>query len=101
MTNWIDEIKKRLELATPGPWHIGHVNEFHPEIAEIDSNEGIEVATVSHRRDQPFIASAPMDIKNLLEEREVLREAILKAKVEFVCKPKCFLCEALAWEPKL
>lgn len=52
--SWTDEIKKRLEAAT----------------LNLDFPGGLTDPTAI------FIASAPTDIKNLLEEREVLREAL-------------------------
>lgn len=79
---WVDEIRKRLEAATPGPWRAcgehGKSQDF-----TVETNTGISWAigdAIYHADNNNFrfIANAPTDIANLLKEREVLREALKK-----------------------
>lgn len=47
-----EEIAKK---ATPGPWHIGHIDE-HLDHADVDALNGECVAEVFHRENQGFIS---------------------------------------------
>lgn len=78
VTKYLDQIKKRLEAATPGPWHIGHVSQVGDgeESADIDGPNGEEIAHVFQRADQSLIASAPTDIYKLIRIVEVQQEAL-------------------------
>lgn len=66
----LDEIKRRCEKATPGPWHDRAGNRIvcqYPETGELDSIP----ATVA---DSHFIAHARTDIPALVAEVERLRK---------------------------
>lgn len=78
----LQDVKKRLEKATPGPWHIGHVSQLSDdsESADIGAADGSEVAHVFPRGCQSFIANAPTDLAKLIEIVECLREGLEKYK---------------------
>ncbi len=100
-TSYVDEIKARLEAATPGPWKIydngfdvymaaGVRNALPGERSTFDcgiikeksiyGGEPCEGAFDPTDPDHELIANAPTDISHLLAEREALREALEKIK---------------------
>lgn len=85
--DWTDEIRERLEKATPGPWHVSYEqkNETWPGNFRLEEGlplgyggGGEEGIYADNPSDFQFIAHAPTDISNLLQEREILREALRK-----------------------
>ncbi len=52
----LDKLADLEKKATPGPWHIAHIDE-NLEHAEIESPEGVPVASVFPRIDQSFICA--------------------------------------------
>lgn len=77
--SWLDEIEKRLNAATPGPWFL-----YEPENS-MDVWKLIGPDTDSSL-DQKFIAHSPEDIKRLLHAVRVMKEAL-----EYYAKPSEFL----------
>lgn len=69
----IDEIEKLLSEATPGPWHIGHIDESLDR-AEIESADGIIIASDCKRNDEPLICAAPTIIRQLLDVAKALKK---------------------------
>jgi hypothetical protein len=68
LTEYLSEIKARLEKATPGPWHIGHVSEIADGefSADIDGPNGEQIAASYFRANEPLLCNAPTDIAYLL-----------------------------------
>lgn len=86
----LEEIKERLEKATPGPWHIGQLNES-TDSAWIESTELQDICEVVTRNDEPFICSAPTDIAYLLtkvEEAKEMAEFYAEAKTYSLCSDR-------------
>jgi hypothetical protein len=81
----LNEIRERLEDATPGPWKIddGGVNDHIHSIGPIC---GYDFDSLNFKNiDDPnvqFIAHASTDISNLLDEVERLREEIKRLEGE-------------------
>jgi hypothetical protein len=83
-----DEIKKRLEAATPGPWRVG----YNDGSGVYDSNEdtfcisndlndcAFHADLSANPNDSVLIAHAPTDISNLLQAVEIMREALVTVK---------------------
>lgn len=63
----LTSLEEKAKRATPGPWHLGHVNEAN-ESCEIDStSDGCGVCVAYERSDQTFIAAAnPQTILSLI-----------------------------------
>jgi hypothetical protein len=87
--NWLQEIKERLEKATPGPWFVSEdgfsrKGEKTPTVYAADNelryiakcNDGLNINPTPNLSNAEFIAHAPEDIRRLLEEVERLKEAI-------------------------
>lgn len=73
MSNAINEMRGRLEAATPGPWAQGHG--VSPHIAKRDWVEVTNQATICHDvrpADAEFIAHAPEDVTHLLDAVEMV-----------------------------
>jgi hypothetical protein len=72
----INEIKARLEAATPGPWENDHANcvgVYKNEGWEFDICECESICTENANANADFIAHAPDDIAYLLAENERMR----------------------------
>lgn len=65
----IEEIRGRLEAATPGPWEQGHG--VSPHVAKRDWVEVTNQATICPT-DAEFIAHAPEDMRRLLNAVEAV-----------------------------
>jgi len=85
MTEWAKDIRDRLEKSTPGPWYVKYGHDpmgSRNDVSIITLNEDGEENPILDQENLPtfntceFIAYAPTDIANLLEEREILREAL-------------------------
>ena len=61
----LNKLKELAAKASPGPWHIGHVNE-HEDSADIDNLEECLFVSVL-RRDQAFICEARNALPKLIE----------------------------------
>jgi hypothetical protein len=70
MMERIEEIRERLNKATPGKWS----REIGNEYREVSMERGPLLATVRDADDGTFIAHAPNDIKYLLEQITALQE---------------------------
>lgn len=74
-----DEIRERLNRATPGPWINPWENRKDNAITDVNGNEIISAGwydgpkLMISQLDADFIASAPEDIKHLLEENAALK----------------------------
>lgn len=73
----LDEIRKRYNAATPGPWHTGHIDE-NLDHAEVENPDGLPIANVYHRGDEGLIVSSRTDIECLEKEIRLAR-AIVRA----------------------
>lgn len=113
MTDYTDEIKARLEKATPGPWRIEETETGYNipgilrSVCSYDEDGNPESHAFLYGNNAEFIAHAPTDIANLLKEREVLREALFNLSREHYSCIKDVrdpwlnrANEALAWKPK-
>lgn len=85
MANKIDEIRKRLKDATPGPWEYVPADDcddwqlYNGEFTFIKQDDsGVPVST----EDGEFIANAPTDIDFLLGEVSRLKAELERAKGE-------------------
>lgn len=74
--DYTKEIRERLEKATPGPWEI----KFHnaQNVFRLCNSMSANDFMRTFASNRELIESIPTDIANLLEEREVLREALKK-----------------------
>lgn len=82
--NRTDEIRKRLEAATKGPWQIDRDARDPDGYASIRSQtyERSLVAVQLTDADAEFIAHAPTDLAHLLSENERLRERMARLDEE-------------------
>ena len=86
----LQEIRARVEKATPGPWIHMDGDVFYGEIRDVDNFDLI--AEVPEADDRPedfeFMAEARQDIPDLLAEVERLREEVTKFKhrYELACE---------------
>lgn len=72
MKELIKELKLSAKHATPGPWHIGHINE-DTDAADIVGSNGEIVAENVEPRNQWFMCRAtPENILKLIERLEFL-----------------------------
>ncbi len=92
MTDWLAQIKARLEAATPGKWKWIYPNSTDLKQLEADVN---------------LIQNAPTDIANLLkaiEAKDALIEYIPCTCTTLDTNPSytavCFRCAALSWTPE-
>ena len=60
---------ERAEKATPGPWHIGHMNESYP-FADVDDSEGMSIGEEIHLDSATFIAHSRTDVVELAKRLE-------------------------------
>lgn len=75
----LNKLKELAAKASPGPWHIGHVNE-HEDSADIDNLEECLFVSVL-RRDQAFICEARNALPKLIELVEAYEEQLnIRAK---------------------
>jgi hypothetical protein len=74
----IDEIRARLEAATPGPWrHYQNLGDTWTVCWESeDGKQGRAVGDIDEMQDASFIATAPEDVRYLLEELDKAQLAI-------------------------
>jgi hypothetical protein len=77
-------LKSLAEKATPGPYHIGHVNEL-TDAAEIEGDRGGHtVAYVYDRSDQSYVCAAnPQTVLKLIAEVSRRRAQIAKIRAAF------------------
>jgi hypothetical protein len=109
MTNDIEQIRKRLEAATPGPWRFDSFNDIednmgrilfrildHPmdEVYPTGGQERGDWYSESERN-VDFVVNAPADIRFLLEQLEATQKQLADAlkvttknTIEHVGKPK-------------
>jgi len=81
-TDWIEEIRERLEAATEGPWRSRQ--QTHPErehqLHWVEGSNGRRVCQVTgvgtRLGNTALIANAPTDIRRLLEVAEAARDLI-------------------------
>lgn len=82
----LEEIRKRLEAATPGPWDSSCYNENNPSYSVNQSTKiipahllpGESIAfQIKKQSNAEFIAHAPEDIRWLLNEINKLQEEVL------------------------
>jgi len=72
--NRLDEIRERLEKATPDmPWHYGHQDE-HQSTVEIENVQNEWSFTVDYGAKSSFLFAAPTDIAFLLSTIQKLQE---------------------------
>jgi hypothetical protein len=74
--NWLEEIRKRLEAATPGPWN-PHQGEWVPVAFSVARKHNVPTlpGMVFTSEDSAFIAHARTDIEKLLLIVEAERES--------------------------
>lgn len=111
---WLDEIKARLEAATPGPWQamteitypVGHTPLVCRAVGPRYFEHPGKLHEVWAKADSKLIASAPTDIKNLLEAIRVKNRCLsaLKSAYEndYPNDEQDYLetiKQGLAWEP--
>lgn len=84
----LEAAKKICEAATPGPWHIGHIDE-NLDHAFIEDFDGAEVAEIYHRYDEGFFCFARTALPEAIAEIEgrwkddlILRETIAERDAE-------------------
>ncbi len=103
MTDWLAQIKARLEAATPGPWY-SYGDEL---VARRDTNRDFS-AFGNYREisvygeDLEFIANAPTDIATLLKAIEV-KDRFIKNILEVEMSWRLIESigkEALEWTPE-
>lgn len=70
----LEEIKKRLSEATPGPFHYGYEN-GHDQTIDIDTLEGT-LMTIDYGPDSVFYIRARQDIEDLVKCVEVMWAAL-------------------------
>jgi len=56
-TDLIKRVRELTKAATPGPWHVGHVDENLDKV-EIESPDGIVVASEVHRNNEALICES-------------------------------------------
>lgn len=79
----LEEIKKRVDDATPGKWEARGESDPYISEVEVDNGFGKESIVSSQKHgDIEFIAHARQDIPNLIAEVERLRKAL-----EFYANP--------------
>lgn len=78
--NRIEEIKKRLEATTPGPWYF--VFSDCNQSCELRGGKGENLIEIKYKaihirdRDADFISHAPEDMQFLLDELEAANKII-------------------------
>ena len=79
------EIEERLAATTPGPWHTGMLYNCDWDRDVIAGNVAIchinrsELGTKQEAIDADFIAHAPADIRDLLDENAALTQELARA----------------------
>lgn len=123
---WVEEIQKRLAAATPGEWRVEDYREtgdwrstglIWAKTEEQYYSPGTPVCQIDCRKlhaaspeekikefeaNGSFIAHAPTDLKNLLAERELLREVLksfIESPISFSEEDLKVLKEALSFDP--
>lgn len=70
----LKRLREIAEKATPGPWHIGHINIF--DHADINCEDGT-IAQVVPRSDRAYIVTfSPDRILRILDALDVCRDLI-------------------------
>lgn len=91
----IEEIRKRLEAATPGPWSTDAWEKFIRYAIEKDAETNVDAAVLlmtergtksQTRKDADFIAHAPQDISDLLSAYDALSRDVGTSGMETVVK---------------
>lgn len=73
----LEEIRKRLEAATPWPWTVRHDQDIHEVISHLDNTNSESIATLYELKETAeLIAHAPSDLRLLLRIVERQREAL-------------------------
>lgn len=74
----IDEIKSRLEKASPGPWRVTSTSKRHQTGGDYipDCDDWVVVSIFERKEDAYFVAHAREDIPRLVAEVERLREGL-------------------------
>lgn len=70
----MQEIRERVEAATPGPWEVAIHRKVHGNLGPLDKWHGMgpNVSEKRAKRDAEFIAAARTDVLALLDEIEKL-----------------------------
>lgn len=83
MTAWVDEIEKRLNAATPGPWSIHRSDQDGGDIDFVVESPRMkavaycqEFAIPTCKLNAEFIAHAPVDIAKLIKAHKIMVEAL-------------------------
>lgn len=89
----LDEIRARLEAATPGPWEtfgfeVNGVKSRLNKVKPARDNHSFTHISLSHDEDAEFIAHAPEDIAYLLAEIERLTDSLPASGAAAVAKPR-------------
>ena len=81
---WLDEIEKRLEAATHGPWLVNRRDQDWGDVDFVVEDERMraiafcqEFAIPTCKLNAEFIAHSPTDIAKLIETVKVMRAALL------------------------
>lgn len=74
--SWLDVIEKRLNAATTGKWHIGHISEIKRDAMNIDSEDGPICDDVYGEANIAFILNSKEDIGRLINAVKVLKNAL-------------------------
>lgn len=71
---WLDEISKRLEAATPGPWQVEYMSIVDCVPTNFNLDKVIADVVIENKRDEnlEFIAHSPTDIAKLIENVKVM-----------------------------
>lgn len=100
----LQEIKDRLEKATPGPWKIEETNVGWGLLARNDVEGEFGLLTYQDgfdgKEDAEFCAAAPTDIADLVAEVEALRELagrmhLMLCGMQHLCREKGYLVDML------
>lgn len=89
MTERLDEIRARLEAATPGPWDVSTVGENPANFVRYPN--GMAFCQIGNLMDAEFIAASPEDIAYLLKEVERLQQQVIdrdKAAKRVIQEPR-------------
>ncbi len=73
------ELKRAIAVATPGPYHIGHVNE-QDDTVEVCDPTGRDIARVLDRKSEAFFCISPQTAGRLIQALEIYEKELSTAE---------------------
>lgn len=75
LTNMLDDLEAKAKAASPGPYHIGHLNEWDNDRMDIVGPDGVEIADEVRQRDVDYwFAANPATILRMIAAIRTMKQ---------------------------